>query len=89
MHYKNSREAKAGDPVVGIFEYNSQVYTGVIHSFNPGLTTCNCTVAVVVPGGVNQVACVNVSDLYHAEDAYSAVQNSTLGPPKESIAPKG
>ena len=87
MHYKNGREAKNGDPVVGKIWNN--ITAGIIHSIVPGSTSCNCTVAVPVMGGVNQMSCVNINDLYHAEDAYVAVNGgneSSVGAPTPAPA---
>jgi len=73
-HYKNGRPAANGDPVVGqTYGGSGVVYAGTIHSINPGQETCNATVAEACVGGVNQRPCVNVSDLYHAEDAFKAI----------------
>jgi len=74
MHYKNGREAKTGDPVVGP-NYNGAI-AGTIHSLNPGTTTCNAQVAVPMMGGVTH-ACISVGDFYHADDAYCAVDKNT------------
>ena len=75
MHYKNGREAQEGDPVIGeTFKGSGVFIAGTIHSLSPGsASTCNCTVAVVVPGGVNQMTCRNVGDYYHAADAFKAI----------------
>jgi hypothetical protein len=83
MHYKNGREAKNGDPVVGNIWGN--ITAGIIHSINPAMTNCNCTVAVPVMGGITQLSCQNVNWLYHAEDAYVAVEAS-FGEAKPSPA---
>lgn len=70
MHYKNGREAKEGDSVIGKAWVGKQrVVAGTIHSLNAGSQTCNGQVAVSIPGGVVQV-CVTVGDFVHAEDAY-------------------
>lgn len=46
MHYKNGRQAKAGDPVVGT-TYNRQgVQVGIVVGITPGMDTCNCRVAI-------------------------------------------
>lgn len=43
MHYKNGREAKLGDPVVG--RVGSNVIAGTIVSMYPGATSCNVSVS--------------------------------------------
>lgn len=45
MHYKNGREAKVGDPVVGK-TYNTQGATisGTLISLTPGPDSCSCEV---------------------------------------------
>lgn len=68
MHYKNGREAKESDPVIG--KSYGRVIAGKIHNLMPGQVSCNCTVAEVTMGGVSQMTCQTVGDFYHAEDAY-------------------
>ena len=68
MHYKNGREAKSGDQVI-TRDWTQKVVVGTIHTLNAQSDTCNCTVAVVVPGGVNQLSAQSIKDCYHAEDA--------------------
>ena len=72
MHFKNGREAHEGDPVVFV-DYTKKVNVGRIHSLVAGSDTCNCQVANIVPGAVLNY-CTNLKDLYHAEDAHSAVE---------------
>ena len=72
MHYKNGREAKNGDPVIGR-GYNNEPVAGTLHSIVPGTESCNCTVAVPVMGGINQLTCQTVGNYYHAEDALQAL----------------
>jgi hypothetical protein len=73
MHYKNGREAKDGDPVI-CKGYNGETTVGKIHSLIAGSTSCNCSVAEVVMGGVNQLTCKIVGDLYHADDAIKCIE---------------
>ncbi|MCX5699597.1 MAG: hypothetical protein NTX01_07860 [Candidatus Omnitrophica bacterium] len=80
MHYKNGREAKEGDPVV-YADYNKKVLVGQVHSLNVGATSCNCQIAVVIPGGVMQT-CETLDHLYHAEDALLAIDPLALEPKK-------
>jgi hypothetical protein len=75
MHYKNGREAKSGDPVIGKFGYPPKLEIGVIHSLNADYTTCNCSMAVIMPGAVANT-CVTVGELYHAEDAFGAMEET-------------
>lgn len=72
MHYKNGRLAQEGDPVI-CTGYNGQITVGKIHSLVPGSTSCNCTVAEPVIGGVNQLTCRTIGDMYHAQDAFGAM----------------
>lgn len=70
-HYKNSRLAQNGDPVISK-QYNT-LYAGILHSINPGCTTCNAQIAYPVMGGMSN-CCLTVGDCFHAEDAFAAVQ---------------
>ena len=81
MHYKNGREAKEGDAAILVDTYNKKVYVGKIHSLQPACTTCNCQLAVVIPGGVNQM-CATLGEMYHAEDALLAIDPTALEPKK-------
>ncbi len=72
MHYKNGREAKEGEPVI-CTGYNGQITVGKIHSL-VAATTCNATVAEPVMGGVQQLTCRTVGEMYHAEDAFAALE---------------
>lgn len=74
MHFKNGRDAKEGDPVVCL-GYNQRVTVGRIHSLTPGAETCNCSVAEPVMGGINQLTCRTVGEMYHAEDAFAAIES--------------
>jgi hypothetical protein len=86
MHYKNGREAKENDPVVGESYTGSGIYkAGVIHSINPGTTACNAQLAVPIPGGVTQL-CITVGECYHAEDVFVAVDKAT-GAGKDPASP--
>lgn len=75
MHYKNGREAKEGDPVI-CKGYSGQITAGKIHTLLVGADSCNCTVAEVVIGGVNQLTCRTVGDMYHAEDGFQALESA-------------
>ena len=47
MHYKNGREAKVGDPVIGTTYNRKGTQIGIIVGITPGTDTCNCRVAVI------------------------------------------
>lgn len=72
MHYKNGRLAKEGDKVVHIC--NGIPAAGLIHSLNPGSTTCNGRLATIT----HNDAWINISDCLHVED----VQAGPHQPPK-------
>ena len=71
MHFKNGREAKQGDHVV-TRSYAGNIVGGVIFDLNPQATMCNVTVSVLKPGGTYELTCQDVSQMYHAEDAFGA-----------------
>lgn len=78
MHYKNGRPAVNGDPVIG-FNYNGKVTSGVIHNLcEQAQGPCNCDLATLIPGGVLNLTCQDVNKMYHAEDAYLAVDRPTI-----------
>lgn len=64
-HYKNGREAKNGDTVIGKSQYMPSVLVGMIIDINPNAVSCNC--ALMRPGGFIQ-SCVAVSDFVHVDD---------------------
>ncbi len=62
MHYRNGREAKPGDKVIGI---NSGVpVAGILHSLQAGSDTCNARVAQ----NSGNDPYVSVKDLIHVDD---------------------
>lgn len=77
MHYKNGREAKEGDSII-CKGYANQITVGKVHSLLAGTDSCNCTVAEAVMGGVQQLTCRNLKDMYHAEDAYNIIEQASL-----------
>lgn len=79
MHYKNGRPAKEGDPVI-CKGYTGQITVGKIHSLQEGTKTCNCTVAEVIIGGINQLTCRTIGEMYHAEDALLSIEPLALTP---------
>jgi hypothetical protein len=73
MHYKNGREAANGDPVVAR-NYAGRIVSGTVHNLRAGTATCNCDLVVVIPGGTMNETCRTVSEMYHAEDAFKALE---------------
>ena len=70
MHYKNGREAKAGDKVVNL----PSGRTGVLHSVNAGSTTCNGRLAQTTEND----AWVTLSECLHMDDiAKATIPDST------------
>jgi len=84
MHYRNGREAKEGDFVIGKFGWPEAVRAGMIHSLNPGATSCNGMVTYPIPGQTT-MASVTVGDLVHAEDAFNAFRAPAAAQPELSI----
>lgn len=71
MHYKNGRKAQEGDPVVYKQPYTGRVMAGNIVDINPGQESCN---GVLMRAAAPPLQCITVSDCYHAEDAYQAME---------------
>lgn len=86
MHYRNGREAHEGDPVIG--KNYGTVVAGKLHSLLAGTDTCNGQVAYPVYGGVNSYCCT-INELYHAEDAYNAIEATMAGFPAAPIPSGG
>ena len=78
MHYKNGRPASFGDPVIflgGNYPNPSQPMGGVISALAAGTEgTCNCNVTYPVFGGVDSSTCMDVGQMYHAQDAWAAIE---------------
>jgi len=77
MHYKNGRTAQDGDPVV-FLGYRKGVrvpLAGTLHSTMPSCTSCNGQVAVPEFGGC-QNQFVTIGEIYHAEDAFAAIDSA-------------
>lgn len=82
MHYKNGREAKNGDLVIGRGNWTgATIMAGLLIDLMPTSTTCNAT--LLRPGGIAQT-CVTVVDFYHAEDAIEALEAQ----PKDEASPQ-
>lgn len=65
MHYKNGRMAKEGDVVVNL----SNKVCGILHSTNPGSTTCNGRIAMTSQNDpyVTIGECLHMDDIVAAE----------------------
>jgi hypothetical protein len=66
MHYKNGREAKNGDKVVGLSSGN--LVAGILHSVNAQSTSCNGRIAITKPNDPY----VTLSDCLHVDDITAA-----------------
>jgi hypothetical protein len=63
MHYKNGREAKIGDKILGKDSMGNPV-AGILVSANAGSTTCNGN---IVPFG-SPTWCITLGDCLHVDD---------------------
>lgn len=79
MHYKNGREAKAGDSVIYYNTYLQKTIAGEVWAIVPGSTSCNCQVARVIPGGITHES-QTLGNIYHAEDALLAIEPLAIAP---------
>ena len=61
MHYRNGREAKAGDQVINLESGKG----GTIHSLCEGTTTCNARLGVPSPNDeyVTLSKCLHIDDI--------------------------
>jgi hypothetical protein len=73
MHYKNGREAKAGDPVM-VTTPGSRV-AGILYDINAGSDTCNGRVAPMKPSDPY----VNIKDCLHFDDVSAATIPDSRG----------
>jgi hypothetical protein len=64
MHYKNGREAKAGDVIVSL----SNKQMGVLHSVIASTDTCNGRLASTSPNDPY----INIKDCLHVDDIAAA-----------------
>lgn len=69
MHYKNGREAKNGDKVVVIDEYNKTFRVGILYDAVAGNDHCNGKVA---PVGSSDY-CPNLKEAMHYDDFVAAI----------------
>lgn len=81
MHYKNGREAHAGDPVI-TKDYNGIIQVGILLDPVPSSTCCNGT--LVRAGGLCCLG-VDTKQCFHAEDGFALLQASV--PPAVADAP--
>jgi len=87
MHFKNGRPAHKGDHVL-TKDYNGQIVAGVIYRLTPGQESCNCDVAVLIPGGSQQLTCQSVGNMYHVEDGFQRLEDLAKVPdPVEKSRP--
>ena len=70
-HYKNGREAREFDPVIGTDCGGNSVY-GRIYNINTQSETCNAMLANTIPGGTLPVY-VTLDECFHAQDAYDCI----------------
>lgn len=66
MHYKNGREAKVGDKVVGKEGYNGNPFSGIVGHTNSQSDTCNLTIYPLRPNEqINATAkeCLHIDDV--------------------------
>jgi hypothetical protein len=89
MHYKNGKEARVGDFVVGTCYNTPGIVAGQIVSINEGSTTCNCTVAFVGTAATPVKQDFSQCDaLYLAADAHAALE-ATMAASTPAPAPPG
>jgi len=77
MHYKNGREAKAGDPVI-TKDYNGNIQVGILLDMIPKSTCCNAT--LMRAAGLFAIS-VETDQCVHAEDGWTALNP----PPPEAV----
>jgi hypothetical protein len=66
MHYKNGREVKIGDQVVGK-DWQGNALAGIVVKTAPGAETCNIGVIPVPTNG--GIPSYNAGEFLHIEDA--------------------
>ena len=72
MHYRNGREAKNGDKVVLLQEYDGRIYAaevGILYDAVAGSDTCNGRIAVI--RGSDTTPCLK--DCLHLDDLRAAL----------------
>ena len=73
MHYKNKREARNGDTVIGKPEFAPAPMVGILQDINPQSNSCNAM--IIRPGQITYS--VTVGDFYHVEDALACIEEAT------------
>ncbi len=69
MHYKNGREAKAGDIVVRLPQYPTEKpVAGMLYNLNAQSKTCNGNIAQVTYND----PCVTIGECLHIDDIKAA-----------------
>jgi hypothetical protein len=77
MHYRNGREAKNGDKVVLIGEYDGVVYhaaIGILYDAVAGNDTCNGRIAIISPND----PCPDLSKCLHLDDVRRALSGAPV-----------
>ena len=69
MHYKNGREAKVGDKIVGKDIYTGNPFSGIVGFAHAGSDTCNLTVYPLM--ATDQMS-ATAKDCLHIEDVLPA-----------------
>ena len=81
-HYKNGREIKVGDKIVGKNEW-AGVFAGTVVVIYPGSATCNFN---YIPSGTPTQS-ATASDCLHVDDVeIGTVQVNRAGEPMESLS---
>lgn len=76
MHYKNGREAKVGDQIVGK-DSNGNAIGGTLINANAQSTTCN---GYVMPASETyKQSLVTLSDCLHIDDVFSPAETPDRG----------
>lgn len=65
MHYRNGREAKNGDKIVGIHNNGTICSIGILYDAQPGNDYCNGSIAPISPDvtGACLVDCLHMDDV--------------------------
>jgi hypothetical protein len=74
MHYQNGREAKNGDKVVCLNEYNPTV--GILYNAVAGNDFCNGRLAQITSSD----PCANLKECLHIEDALALLKKPSETP---------
>lgn len=81
MHYKNGREAKNGDKVVLIQQWDSgdgvkrgSPTIGILYDANPGNDYCNGRIAVIAPNDPQP----NLKECLHLDDVLAVLETNDV-----------